>query len=133
VKSRITSNLDVSLTPAQRRQAETDEYNDARIQSAVDKAKREGSGPRIVGADGKVFATYDRLAEKEAFAAGDRPSLIPIAVRVGPQFPGGYHYILSDADMDAVMAGYYCGRCLDRLPASWTPSCPTCGIDRDMH
>lgn len=133
LKSSITSNVDLKLSPAQRRAAKADEKNDALIQGAVDDAARNGPSIDMLCQPGQEYTTtYDRMAEKDAFASGDKQSLIPLAVQVGPQYPGGFHYILSDADMDAVMAGAYCFRCLIRYPEIWAPACTVCGTDREL-
>lgn len=132
MKGGIGSNVDSGLTPQQRKQAEIDAKNDGLIQQAVEKADREGPKPELIVAGQEYATTYQRLAEQEAFASGDRPSLIPLAVQVGPQYPGGFHYILSDADMDAVLAGAYCFYCLCRYPQMWAPACSVCGADRDL-
>jgi hypothetical protein len=132
-KSSLVTNLDVNLSPAQRKQAQVDEKNDALIQEAVEKSAKSGPSIDMLSQPGQQYATtYDRMAEQEAFASGDKQSLIPLAVQVGPQYPGGWHYVLSDADYDAVMAGVYCFRCLIRYPEAWAPACLVCGTDRDL-
>jgi hypothetical protein len=134
LKSSITSNVDTAdrLTPAERKQAEIDARNDGIIQDAVDRAAKEGPKPEVVTADQQWLTTYDRLAEQEAYAAGDRKSIIPLAVQVGPQYPGGFHWVLSDADYELVDAGYACGYCLCIYEGVWRPACPTCGFDREI-
>lgn len=131
-KSTLVTNLDVNLTPQQRLERAKDDYNDGVIQDAVDRAKREGPKPEAIVAGQNYYTTYDRLAETQAFASGDKPSLIPLAYEIGPQHPGGFHWVLSDADYDAVMAGVYCYYCLVRHDEIWAPACKCCGADRDM-
>lgn len=133
MKSSITSNVDVQLTPRERAERERDDRNDGRIQDAVRKAQAEGATPELLVAGQSVTTTYDRLAEKAAFFKEQRPSLIPIAVKVGPEYPGGFHYVLSDADYGAVIAGEYCGYCLERHGDVWHPACLTCGYDRALR
>ncbi len=134
MRSRITSNVDTSdkLTPAQRKQAEADAKNDGLIQDAVERARRDGPTPEILASDQQITTTFDRLAETKAFRASTKSSLIPLAVRVGPEYPGGFNWVLSDADYDAVKAGVYCGYCLTRHEEVWQPACSTCGMDRDV-
>ena len=134
MKSRITSNVDTAdkLTPQQRKQAEADAKNDGLIQEAVERAARTGHTPELLTGEQQVTTTFDRLAEQKAFRSGNKASLIPIAVKVGPEYPGGFHYILSDADYGAVMAGYYCAFCLCRHEEIWQPACGVCGFDRDL-
>lgn len=129
----LQSNADSKLTPQQRKQAEADAKNDGIIQDAIARADKNGPPIDVLTDDKQQYTTtYSRLEEQEAFASGDRPSLIPLALKVGPQYPGGFHYILSDADMDAVLAGAYCFYCLCRYPQMWAPACSVCGADRDL-
>lgn len=132
MKSRITSNVDNKLTPEQRRQAERDAKNDGLIQDAIERADREGPQIEALASHQEITTTQARMAEKEAFRASTKASLIPIAVRVGPEYPGGFNWVLSDADYDAVLAGAYCGFCLVRHEELWQPACSTCGADRDI-
>lgn len=123
-------NTGSDLTPEQVAKHEADERNDALIQDAVNQASTSNPAPKLLADGQQLMTTYERLAEKEAYAAGDKPSIIPLSVRVGPHYPGGFHYILSDADLAAVEAGFFCDKCLCRLPAAWTPACPTCWHER---
>lgn len=132
IKSSLTTNLDIDLTPQQRAEKEVDDRNEGRIQDAIEKQSGKMPAPKLIAPGMQYTTTFDRLAEKEAFRAADKPSLIPIAIEVGAQYPGGFHYILSDADYDAVMAGVYCFYCLDRYPELWAPACSTCGADREL-
>jgi len=133
MKSRITSNVDTAgkLTPAQRKQAEADAKNDGLIQDAVDRAERDGPKVELLTGDQQVTTTYKRLAEQAA-PVSSRRSIIPLAVKVGPEFPGGFHWILSDADMGAIEAGYACFYCLSYYPEMWAPACTVCGADREL-
>ena len=126
----LITNADTKLTPAQRAAQEKDERNDARIQNAVDAASETNPAPKLLTPDQKLVTTFDRLSEREAYASGDRPSIIPLSVRVGDCYEGGFRYILSDADMRAVEAGAYCEKCLVRQPSAWTPDCHVCGHER---
>lgn len=126
----MLTNADSNLTPQQRKQAEADAKNDGLIQDAIDRSAKEGPKPELIVAGQQYVTTHDRLAEQTAYASGDRTSLIPLAVEVGPQWPGGFHWVLSDADYDLVDAGYACGYCLDIYGGVWRPACPTCGFDR---
>jgi hypothetical protein len=129
----MLTNADSNLTPEKRRQAEKDAKNDGIIQDAVARAEREGHKPSILYDDKQNFyATYDRLAEQGAFRSSEKPSLIPLGVRIGPQYANGIHWILSDADADAVRAGVYCPRCLEAYPELWAPACTVCLTDRDL-
>lgn len=128
----LQTNADAKLTPAQRKQAEQDAYNDSVIQSAVERADRDGPPVEVLTGQQKVTTTYDRLAETKAYAVGDRKSIIPLAVKVGPEYPGGFHWVLSDADMDAVLAGYACFYCLAYHSEVWVPACACCGADREL-
>lgn len=132
LKSSITTNVGFDLSAQERARAEVDARNDGLIQDAVDRAKRDGPAPEIVTSDQQITTTFDRLAEKDPFRASTKQSLIPIAVRVGSEYPGGFNWVLSDADYDAVLAGVYCGFCLVRHGEVWQPACSTCGADRDV-
>jgi hypothetical protein len=131
-KSSITSNVDSSLTPQQRALKEIDDRNDGRIQDAIDKQKGQLPAPKLIAPHQQYTTTYDRLAEQSAYASGDKKSIIPLAVQVGAQYPGGFHWILSDADYELVQAGYACGYCLCTYDGVWRPACPVCGADRDV-
>jgi hypothetical protein len=124
--------LIVELSPAAQKQAEADARNDGLIQDAIERAKRDGPVPEVLSSDQQITTTYDRLAEQQAFRASTKQSLIPLAVRVGPEYPGGFNWVLSDADYDSVLAGAYCGFCLVRHEELWQPACSTCGADRDV-
>lgn len=121
---------DLRLTPLERAKKEVDEKNNALIRDAVERAKREGPKPQLITSEQQVTTTYDRLAEQSSFVAAERQSIIPIAVRVGPEYPGGFHYILTDADYEAVRQGYYCQRCLIKQSDVWRPACHVCGTER---
>jgi len=132
VKSSLSSNVGIELSPADRASAEADARNDGLIQDAVDRARRDGPAPELVSGDQQITTTFDRLAESQPFRSSTKQSLIPLAVRVGPEYPGGFNWVLSDADYDAVLAGAYCGLCLVRHEEIWQPACSTCGADRDI-
>jgi hypothetical protein len=120
------------LSEQERAQKEVDDLNDGIIQDAVEEATRTGPKPEVLVHGQKWTTTYDRLAETEAYASGDRPSIIPVDVFVGPEYPGGIHWILTDADLSAVQAGVYCPYCLCRHSEIWEPACRVCGCDRDL-
>jgi hypothetical protein len=128
----VLTNADSKLASEQRRQAEIDAKNDGIIQDAVDRAAKEGPKPELTAHGSDYLTTYDRLAEQEAYAAGDRKSLIPLTVMYGPQYPAGFHWVLSDADMAMVEAGYACGYCLKIWGGVWRPACDCCGFDREL-
>lgn len=133
MKSSITSNVDLNLTPQERAAKAKDERNDGLIQDAVEEARRTGPKPREIGESGKLLVTYDQLADTQSYATGDRKFIQPIGYRVGPQFPGGFEWVLTDADKGAVEAGYACQRCLDYYPPVWTPACSTCWLERPTN
>lgn len=128
----MQTNADSKLSPQQRKQAEADAKNDGLIADAIERAKRDGPTPELTPHGREYATTFDRLAEQKAYAAGDKTSLIPLTVMYGPQYPAGFHWVLSDADMALVEAGFACGYCLEIYGGVWAPACRTCGFDRDL-
>lgn len=122
--------LDSKLTPAARAQGERDERNVALVDERYERARREGPKVDVSGAGQMGATTIERLVEDSI----DDPNapIIPVDVKVGPEYPGGFHYILSKRDFERVRLGYNCERCLERLPVIDTPTCPTCEWPRSF-
>lgn len=122
--------LDSKLTPAQRAQGERDERNTDIVDKQYETAVKQGPTIDVSGAAQMGATTFEQLAAYSG--RGDVPTLMPLDVKVGPEYPGGFHYILSEEDYRAVLEGRYCERCLDKLPAIYTLSCPTCEWPREF-
>jgi hypothetical protein len=129
------TNADSKITPAERRQRERDECNDALIQEAIDRAKPLGGTSRGK-AGGQIVATYDQLGDRKAYRATSRGVVEPAHVKSHEGLIVAKYY--TKADYAALEAGHYCLRCgnLQDVPADpeWAVTAPKpCRIIGKSH
>lgn len=119
----LVSNVDLRLSPAERKQKQKDEWQDHVIQSAI--AETPDLGP---GSTGKPsarisMATHAQLADTEGFRVEKRAALAP-TIRIDPDTQTISEKRYTKAEYDALMAGWYCRNC-DNLQEERVPPEPS--------
>lgn len=100
------------LTPAERKRQERVDRETAMIDAAVAEAAELGAGSSSKsGVGSKITATYAQMADRSAYTASSKGSLIPAhRVMDGPYL---VEVFFTPADYQALREGYYCTRCWD--------------------
>lgn len=119
---RLVTNLDVNLTPAQRRYQERVERESQLIDDSVKRAEKgAGADSKVHYAQGTAMTVTDaQIADKTAFTANSRGCLRPryIADRTTGEIIAKAY---TKAEFEALESGNYCVRC-DELQRFAVPS-----------
>lgn len=105
-----------------RAKQERDEWNTHVVDEAVAEAKGyQYDGHWINGQ--RLTVTFDQLADdvRNRWASGD--PILPIKHFDSSRYAKGFDFLLTDNDMAAVEAGYFCENCLEAQEFPGLPKC----------